>query len=80
VCARRYPETKFSSPTAALLASLIATRGRVRAESERTKGHSCGNRLHSRAGATGSLLPVPPTRRFQAVKIRDCRLYAAKGW
>ena len=33
-----------------------------------------------RAGATGSFLPVHPTRRFQAVKIRDCRLYAAKGW
>ena len=33
-----------------------------------------------RAGATGNLMPVPPTRRFQAVKIRDCRLYAPKGW
>ncbi|MGO8745485.1 MAG: hypothetical protein ACLQNE_05805 [Thermoguttaceae bacterium] len=30
-------------------------------------------------GATGSLLPVPPMRRFPAVKIRDCRLYAANG-
>ncbi len=32
-----------------------------------------------RAGSTGSLLPVPPARRFRAVKIRDCRLYTAKG-
>jgi hypothetical protein len=39
-----------------------------------------GRPTMDRAGATGSLLPVPPTRRFQAVKIRDCRLYAAEGW
>ena len=38
----------ISSPTVWLLASVLATRGRERSESERTEGHSRGTRVHSR--------------------------------
>ena len=33
-----------------------------------------------RTAVTGASLPAFRTRRFQAVKARSCRSYAAKGW